>query len=138
MPIVTEFTIQVEDRPGTLGKICRALADRDVNIVAFEAFAAEYGKSMIRLVTDNPTTTKTILDSEDVTTTAEMQVAQAQLSHKPGSLAQAAAKLGEANININYAYAGVMPVTNAPVVIFAVAEVGYAARLLDEAAAMAA
>ena len=34
MPTAKEFTLTMDDRPGTLGKVCRALADRNVNIVA--------------------------------------------------------------------------------------------------------
>jgi hypothetical protein len=137
MPAAKEFTIHLEDRPGTLGKVCRALADRGVNIVAFQAFAEEKGKSTVRLVTDNPTTTKTVLDAER-TTHKESEVAQTKLPHRAGALATAAAKLGEGKININYAYAGIEPGTNAPVVIFGVAEVAHAAKILDEVAAAAA
>jgi hypothetical protein len=46
--------------------------------------------------------------------------------------------LGEKKININYAYAGIEPGSNAPVVIFGVAEVGQAAKILDEVATAAA
>ncbi len=137
MPTTKEFTIQMEDRPGTLGKLCRALADRGVNIVAFQSCPGEKGKSTVRLVPDNPTTTKTVLESEHTPHT-ETQVAQTKLPHRPGALANAAAKLGEAKININYAYAGIEPGTNAPVVIFGVAEVGQATKVLDEVAAAAA
>ncbi len=137
MPTVTEFTIHMEDRPGTLGKLCRAIADRGVNIVAFQSCPMEKGKSTVRLVTDNPATTKTVLDAEHATHT-ETQVAQTKLPHRPGSLAQAATKLGEGKININYAYAGLEPGTNMPVVIFGVAEVAQATKLLDEVAAQAA
>ncbi len=137
MPTTKEFTIHMEDRPGTLGKLCRALADRGVNIVAFQAFPEVKGKSTIRLVTDNPTMAKTVLDTEHTTHT-ETQVAQTTLPHRPGSLAKAAARLGEANLNINYAYAGISPGTNSPVVIFGVAEVEKATKILDEVAAAAA
>jgi hypothetical protein len=137
MPMTREFTIHMEDKPGVLGKLCRSLADRGVNIVAFEAFPAEKGRSTVRLVTDNPTTTKTTLDSERTNYT-ETQVAQARLPHRPGSLARAAARLGEGNININYAYAGVDPGTNTPVVIFGVTEANQAAKILDEVSAAAA
>jgi hypothetical protein len=34
MPVAKEFTVLMEDRPSTLGKVCRALADREVNILA--------------------------------------------------------------------------------------------------------
>src|SRR5712692_10730479 len=116
MPTTKEFTVHMEDRPGTLGKFCRALADRGVNILAFQSGSFE-GKSLVRLVVDNPTTAKTVLDSQRVTYT-EAQVAQVKLPHRPGELARVASRLGEANINIDYAYGGVEPDTNAPILIF--------------------
>jgi predicted amino acid-binding ACT domain protein len=33
MPIAKEFTIRQEDKPGTIGKLCRALADQNVDIL---------------------------------------------------------------------------------------------------------
>ena len=63
MPTTKEFSIHLEDRPGTLGKVCRALADRNVNIIAFQSSPIE-GKSLVHLVVDNPTTARTVLDSE--------------------------------------------------------------------------
>ncbi len=136
MPTTKEFTVHMEDRPGTLGKFCRALADRGVNILAFQSGSFE-GKSLVRLVVDNPTTAKTVLDSQRVTYT-EAQVAQVKLPHRPGELARVASRLGEANINIDYAYGGVEPDTNAPILIFGVKEVSQAAAILDETAAAAA
>ena len=136
MPTTKEFNIQLEDKPGTLGRFCKALADRGVNIVAFQAFQGT-GNSTVRFVADNPTTTKTVLDNQKLTYT-ETQVAQTKLPHQPGALGRAASRLGDANININYAYAGVEPGTNAPVLIFGAADASRAATLLDEAATAAA
>src|SRR5438552_11488301 len=83
---------------------CRALADRKVNILAFQSIPGE-GTSLVRLVVDNPTTAKTVLDKQGLSYT-ETEVAQVKLAHRPGELARAASRLGDANININYAYAG--------------------------------
>ena len=105
MPTSKELTIRLEDRPGTLGKICRTLADNGVNIVAFQSIPSEGKNSLVRLVLDNPTTAKKALDREGVSCT-ETEVAQVKLAHRPGELARAASRLGDANININYAYAG--------------------------------
>ncbi len=135
MPTTKEFAIRMEDRPGTLGKLCRALADRGVNILAFQSIPFE-GKSLVRLVVDNPTTAKTVIDSEKLTCT-EAEVAQVKLAHRPGELARAASRLGEANININYAYVGIEPGTNAPLLIFGVADVARAVAILEQAAAAA-
>jgi len=136
MPTAKEFTVFVEDRPGQIGKLCQALAARGVNILAFQAFPSE-GKTLNRVVVDNPTMAKTVLDTERYSYT-ETEVAQVKLPHQPGELAQAALRLGEANININYAYCGVEPSTNAPLVLFGVAEVRQAGAILDQLAAAAA
>ena len=136
MPTSKEFTIKMEDLPGTLGKVCRTLADRGVNILAFQSFPTGT-ESLVRFVVDNPTTAKTVLDTQHLTYT-ETEVAHIKLPHRPGELARAAARLGDANININYAYSGVEPGTNAPVLIFGVTEVGRAASILDQTAAAAA
>ena len=135
MPTTKEFTVLMEDRPGTLGKVCRGLADRNVNIVALQSFPIG-GKSIVRFVVDNPTTAKTAFDNERLTY-VESEIVQVKLPHRPGAIARAASRLGEANININYAYVGVEPGTNAPLVFFGVAEVAQALPILEQAAAAA-
>ena len=131
MPKSKEFAIRMEDRPGTLGKVCRALADRGVSILAFQSLPSG-GESLVRLVVDNPTTAKTVLDTQRLNYT-EAEVVQVKLAHRPGELARAASRLGDANIN--YAYCGVEAGTNAPLLIFGVAEVGRALTILEQVAA---
>ena len=41
MPINEELTIRMDNRPGSLGKVCHALADRGVNILAFQSIPSE-------------------------------------------------------------------------------------------------
>jgi hypothetical protein len=136
MPKSKELTIHIEDRPGTLGKVCRSLAERGVNIVAFHSVLSERN-SLVRLVVDNPTTAKKVLDNQGLSYT-EADVAQVKLPHRPGELARVASQLGEASININYAYGGVDPMTNTPLLIFGVREVEQAVVILDRATAAAA
>ena len=130
MPTSKEFAIRLEDRPGTLGQVCRALADRGVNILTFQSFPSE-GESQVCIVVDNPTTAMTVLDREGLTFT-EAEVAQVKLPHRAGELAKVASRLGEANINIDHAYCGVEPGTNASLLIFGVADVAKAAAILDQ------
>ena len=127
-----EFVIRMEDRPGTLGKFCRQLSDRGVNILAVQSFPLE-GKSQVRLLVDNPTTAKTVLDNERVSYT-EQEVAHVKLPHRPGELARAAVQLGEANININHLYCGVESGSNVPIVVFGVADVNQASAILERVA----
>jgi len=136
MPKTREFSVRMGDEPGTLGKICRALADGKVNILAFQSIPWEK-KSLVRFVVDNPTTAKSVLDTQKLKYT-EAEVVQVKLPHRPGELARAASQLGEAEINIHYAYCGIEADTNAPLLIFGVADVGRAVKILDKAAAAAA
>lgn len=135
MPISKELTIRMDNRPGSLGKVCGALADRGVNIVALQSIPSEK-TILVCIVVDNPAAAEAVLDGKGINYT-EGEVAQIKLPHGPGELARAANKLGEANININYVYCGVEPITNAPLVIFGVTEVGRAATILDQAAVAA-
>jgi len=135
MPVTKEFTVLLEDGPGALGKVCRALADRGVNILALQSFPIG-GKSVTRFIVDNPTAAKTVLVNARLTY-QESEIVHAKLTHRPGELARVASRLGEANININYAYCGLEPGTNAPLVFFGVAEVDKAVSILEQAAAAA-
>ena len=100
MPTSKEFAIRMEDRPGTLGKVCRALADRGVNILAFQSFPSGE-KSQVCIVVDNPKIAKTVLGDEGLDYT-EAEVAQVKLPHQAGEVARVASRLGEANINHAY------------------------------------
>jgi len=136
MPVTKEFTVLMEDQPNTLGKVRMALADRQVNILALQAFPIG-GKSVVRLIADNPTTAKSVLDSERLTY-AEALIVQAKLPHRPGEIARLASRLGKANININYVYSGLESGTNMPLVFFGVAAPEEAAPIVEQAAAAAA
>ena len=136
MPITTELAIRMENRPGSLGKVCRELSDRGINIMAFQSIPSDK-TILVCMVVDKPAAAEAILDREGITY-SESEVAQVKLPHVPGELARAASRLGDANININYAYCGVEPSSSSPLVIFGVTEVGRAATILDHAGVAAA
>jgi hypothetical protein len=135
MPTAKELTVQIEDRPGTLGRLCQVLANRGIDILAFQASSYE-PRTQVRLIVDNPARAETALDTEGLVYT-EAEVVQATLPHRPGELARVASRLGEAHINIQYAYGGVDPKTNAHLVFLGVSQVGSAVKILDQAAATA-
>jgi hypothetical protein len=137
MPTNKEFTIRLEDRPGTLGKLCQALAERSVNILAFQSFPLEKGKSLVHLILDNPAVARSILDFQKTDYT-ETEVAKVTLTHRPGELARAAKRLGQAGINIDYGYCGVDPSTNATMLLLGVADAGKAATILEQPTAASA
>jgi len=87
-----------------LGEVASALAARKVNILAFMVGAAE-GRSVVRLVVDKPATARKVL-AERGWEPSEEDVVQVTLADVPGSLGGAAKKLGDAGVNIRYAYTG--------------------------------
>jgi hypothetical protein len=133
MSFATEFTIQTQNQPGALGDVCRALADHDVNIVAFQSNPESQGRSLVHLVTDNRTATKEVLQNGRLNFT-ETEVAKVKLPNRVGALAKASSRLADAGINIDYGYCGIDPTTNTPLLILGVAEVGEAMKILDQAA----
>lgn len=132
MPITKELTIRMDNRPGSLGTVCQTLADRGVNILAFQSIPSE-STILVCFVVDNVDAAEAALDSGGLAY-SEGEVAQVKLPHRPGELARTACKLGDANINIHYAYFGLEPSTNAPLVIFGTTELSRAAAILDETA----
>ncbi len=136
MPAAKEFTVAVEDKPGQVARLARVLADRGLNILAFQIFPSG-GKTVVRLVVNHPAAAKTALDAGGYNYT-EAEVTQVALPHRPGQLARAASRLGDANINIDYAYVGFEPGTNRSLVIFGTADNQQAIAILDQLRAAAA
>ena len=130
-----EFRVTIEDKPGALGKCFLGLAERGVNILAFQSYVEE-GESLARFIPDDPTTANAVLGSLHMNF-EETKVAVVRLPHRPGQLARAAARLGEKQINIDYSYCGVEPGSMLTLIVFGVDRLSTAVTLLDELAAEA-
>src|SRR5580693_2920050 len=133
MPKVKEFTVTIEDKPGALGKCFLALAERGVNVLAFQSYVEE-GESLARLVVDNPASANAVLGGLRMIF-EETEVAIVRLAHRPGELGRAAARLGEGQINIDYSYCGLEPGSPRALVVFGVDNLTRAENLLDELSA---
>jgi hypothetical protein len=130
MPKVKEFTVTIEDKPGALGKCFAALAERGINILAFQSYVEE-GESLARLLVDDPASAKAVLGDLRMIF-EETEAAAVRLAHRPGELGRAASRLGEHKINIDYSYCGLEPGSPRALVVFGVDNPGKAATLLDE------
>jgi hypothetical protein len=128
-----EFTVTIEDKPGALGKCFLALAERGVNILAFQSYVEER-ESLVRFLADDPASAKAVLGSLRMIF-EETDVAVVRLAHRPGEFGRAASRLGEKQINIDYSYCGLEPGSTRALVVFGVDNLTKAATLLDELAA---
>jgi hypothetical protein len=134
MPKAKEFTVKIQDKPGALGKCFSALADRGVNVLAFQSYVEE-GESVARFVADDMALAKTVLGGQKMIF-EETDVAIVRLPHRPGQLGRAASRLGESQINIDYSYCGTDPGSSLALLIFGVDHVTKAATVLDDLAAV--
>ena len=79
-----EFTVTIEDKPGALGKCFLALAERGVNILAFQCYVEER-ESLVRFLADNLASAKAVLGGLRMNF-EETDVAGVWLPNRPGEL----------------------------------------------------
>ena len=101
--IKKQFTLYLENKPGSLSNVAEKLAASKINIEGISV-SASTDVGLVQLVTGNATETEKILTSSHVAFTVQ-DIALLSLTNKPGSLAEVAAKLSNAGVNINYVYA---------------------------------
>ncbi|MBI4466401.1 MAG: ACT domain-containing protein [Acidobacteria bacterium] len=128
MPIVTQFSVALENKPGSLAQACSELAAKAVNIEAIMA-ADVRGFGTVRLVVNNPETARKVLEGLGVKFT-EDEVLAVRMSDRPGALGRATRKLAEHNINIEYAYGSIEKGAPKAVIILGVSDLKKAAALL--------
>lgn len=135
MPKVKEFTVTIEDKPGALGRCFFALAERGINVLAFQSYVEE-GESLARFVVDDPAAAKAVLGNLRMIF-EETEAALVRIAHRPGALGRAAARLGEEQVNIDYSYCGLEPGSAQALLVFGVDNLTRAAKALDNLAAEA-
>jgi hypothetical protein len=102
MSIRTELNLRLPNSPGALAGVCRLMSDERVNIVAL---MLESG-GQVRMVVDNHVHAAAVLREHHHQVT-EREVIMVTVPNTPGSLAPALKMLADANVNVEYAYAGV-------------------------------
>ena len=133
MPKAKEFTVTIEDKPGALGRCFLALAERGVNVLAFQSYVEE-GESLARFLVDDPASAQAVLGGLRMIFEGT-EVATVRLVHRPGELGRAASRLGEHQVNIDYSYCGFEPGAPVAMLVFGVDRLTEAAALLDKLAA---
>ena len=95
MPKGKEFTVTIEDKPGALGRCFLSLAERGVNILAFQSYVEE-GESLTRFLVDDVAGARAVLGGLSMIF-EETEVVIVRVAHRPGELGRAASRLGAGN-----------------------------------------
>jgi len=128
VPIVTQFSLMLENRPGALAEACSELAAKAVNIQAVMASDVR-GWGTVRLVVNNPETARKVFHALGVKFMEE-DVLAVLLSDRPGALGRATRKLAEEGVNIEYAYGSIEKGAPKALIVLAVSDLKKAAKLL--------
>lgn len=128
MPIVTQFSLMLENRPGALAEACSELAAKAVNIEAVMAPDVR-GVGTVRLVVNQSETARKVFQAIGIKFSEE-RVLGVRLSDRPGALGRLTRKLAENSLNIEYAYGSIEKGAPEALVILAVSDLKRAAKLL--------
>ena len=97
---VDYYYANVPDEPGAGRRILSALQDGGVNLLAVLGFPREGGRSQIDLVPENPEALKEAAAAAGITLSGAKQAFLVEGDDRVGAVAETAAKLADANINI--------------------------------------
>jgi len=126
----TQVSVVMENSPGQLGRLCRVLAQADVNIRGIcVADAADV--SVIRLLVSDTAAAERALRQSGVTFSTQ-DVLLVQLDDRPGALEDVAIRLGQAGVNLHYVYGAANGPEGKAQLVLRVSDVETAAQILND------
>ena len=129
LQLAKQLAVFLDNRPGTLGRLCEALAEAKINIFAHSS-SDTVDHIVFRMVVNDAARAKRILE-ERGTLVVSTDVLMIDGTNKPGSLAEIANKLGAAKINIEYAYSATHPTAQKGLLILRVSDPKKALKVLN-------
>lgn len=129
MQITQQLALFLENRPGTLARVCDALSKEKINIYAISV-SDTVDHSVVRMVLSDPRKALHLFE-EHGTLVVEDDVLMIDGDNKPGSLAKIAHKLADAKVNIEYAYCATSPHSKNGLLILRVSDAKKALKVLN-------
>jgi hypothetical protein len=129
MQITTQLALFLDNRPGTLARVCDALSEAKVNIYAIST-SDTIDHSVIRMVVSDARKAM-LLFEEHGTLVVESEVLLLEGDNKPGSLAKLAHKLAAGKVNIEYCYCATPPDARKGLLVLRVSDARKALKILN-------
>jgi len=128
---VTQISVFLENRPGTLAKVTGVLAQAGTEIIALTvAEADQFG--ILRMILSNPDAAAEALEGSGHAY-RKTDVVAVELGDDPASPNRLFSVLGDAGINIDYLYVFMLKSRDAPVAILRTNDNLETTRILEEA-----
>ncbi len=129
MQITKQLALFLENRPGTLARVCDALSEAKINIYAIST-SDTVDHSVVRMVVSDPTKALFVFE-ERGTLVVEDDVLMITGDNKPGSLAAIAHRLSKAKVNIEYTYCATPPDAKKGLLVLRVSDAKKAMKVLN-------
>jgi len=129
MQLTHQLALFLDNRPGTLARLCEALAEAKINIYAIST-SDTIDHSVIRMVVSD-TRKALLLFEEHGTLVLESEVVMIEGPNRPGGLAKIAQKLADNGVNIEYCYCATPPDAQKGVMVMRLSNAKKALKLLN-------
>ena len=129
MQLTHQLALFLDNRPGTLARLCEALAEAKINIYAIST-SDTVDHSVIRMVVSD-TRKALLLFEERGTLVVESEVVMVEGDNRPGGLAKIANKLADNGVNIEYCYCATPPDAKRGILILRLSNAKKALKLLN-------
>ena len=123
-----QITVWLDSTPGQMGRVAKALGEAGVNITAFTAYS-NGGESPIRMLVSSAAKVRKVLAGLGLRLSEE-EVLRVTVADKPGMLGEIGSRLGEAGVQVDYAYASLGAGSRKADVVLGVADLAGATRAL--------
>ena len=98
-----DLVIEVENEPGALARVAKAISDAGVNIAAATCLGAA-STAELHILVPHASAAKHALAISHLAVTREREVAVVQVDDRPGVLADLAGKVAAAGVNLDLVY----------------------------------
>jgi hypothetical protein len=101
--MATDFTITMEDRPGSLAKLGETMGKAGINIEGACAVTGG-GKGEVHILVPDAAAARSALKAAGISVTSEREVLVVDAKDRPGELGRVSRKLADAGVNIQLFY----------------------------------
>jgi hypothetical protein len=127
--LATQLALFLENKPGTLARVCDALHEAKVNILAMST-GDTVDHCVIRLVLSDTHKAVRLFEAHGAVV-VETEVLLVEADNKPGTLAKVAHALTRAKVNIDYAYCATPPDARRGLLVVRVSNTRKAMKVLN-------
>ena len=132
MEIVTQLSVFLANKPGTLAAVCSELSKAKINIYGL-TISDTVDHAVVRMVVSDTRKALHIFEQRGVLT-VENKVLMIENNNEPGALSKIANRLSKAKINIEYAYLATSPSSSTGLLILRASDCKKALKVLTKKA----